>query len=103
MRHTFPCGHKGKGQHCHRCAQEAAAAKFECGAKAERVVRSVKTRDALALLMSAGFEHVRTRGSHATYRHPDGRIMGVVVNHLGADVDYRALLELRRLGVLGET
>jgi len=20
---TFPCGHKGKGQYCHRCAQEA--------------------------------------------------------------------------------
>ena len=31
-------------------------------------------------LESAGFTHVRTKGSHAVYRHPDGRV-AVIPQH----------------------
>lgn len=33
MKKTFPCGHVGKGQYCHRCAQEKAAAEKVIQAK----------------------------------------------------------------------
>ena len=35
MKKTFPCGHRGSGQYCHRCAQEQAAAVKAAAAKAE--------------------------------------------------------------------
>ncbi|MCA9637556.1 MAG: hypothetical protein KC420_16125 [Myxococcales bacterium] len=35
MKKVFPCGHRGRGQHCHRCAQEAAADRKKVEERAE--------------------------------------------------------------------
>lgn len=99
MKKTFPCGHKGKGKYCHACAQEQEAA-MQKTSPSNIMVRPPKTRDVLALLRDAGFTLVRTKGSHATYKDLDGRVIGIVINHLNDEIDFRAMLELRKLGVL---
>jgi len=40
----------------------------------------VPTRKVIRVLESVGFEHVRTKGSHAVYRHADGRVV-VIPRH----------------------
>lgn len=37
-------------------------------------------RKVVRALESIGFEHIRTKGSHAVYRHPDGRVV-VIPKH----------------------
>lgn len=54
-------------------------------------------RDARALLRSRGAYPARTKGSHQTWRLPDGRSFVVVCNHLGADMSVRLRAQLRRL------
>ena len=64
-------------------------------------VRVPTVREAIVLLREAGFEHVRTKGSHAVYRRAsDQASVGLTINHRGADVDTRAMRELRKAGVL---
>ncbi|GAA0372732.1 type II toxin-antitoxin system HicA family toxin [Micromonospora gifhornensis] len=38
-------------------------------------------RKLLAALAKAGFDHVRTKGSHAVYRNPSGRVVIIPQHH----------------------
>jgi len=40
----------------------------------------LSVRKVIRALESAGFDHIRTKGSHAVYRHPNGRVV-VVPQH----------------------
>ena len=40
----------------------------------------VPLRDVIRALVAAGFAHVRTKGSHAVFKHPNGRVV-VVPQH----------------------
>jgi predicted RNA binding protein YcfA (HicA-like mRNA interferase family) len=49
-----------------------------------------------------GFEHQRTRGSHAIYKHPDGR-RTIVPRHGGKDLPRPLIAEiLRQIGLSHE-
>jgi predicted RNA binding protein YcfA (HicA-like mRNA interferase family) len=48
-----------------------------------------------AVLLRLGFEVVRQKGSHAFYRHPDGRTT-TVPNHSGRDLARPLLREILR-------
>jgi predicted RNA binding protein YcfA (HicA-like mRNA interferase family) len=54
-------------------------------------------RDAIAWLVSRGARPLRTKGSHQTWRLPNGKSFVVVCNHLGADMGVRLRAQLRRL------
>ena len=52
-----------------------------------------------ALLTELGFQHLRTRGSHAIYKHPDGR-RTIVPWHGGRDLPRPLIAEiLRQIGL----
>jgi len=54
----------------------------------------LKVREVIKKLEKAGWQHVRTKGDHRIFRHPDGRIT-VVSGGLGDDVrpgTYKAIL-----------
>jgi predicted RNA binding protein YcfA (HicA-like mRNA interferase family) len=51
-----------------------------------RTTLSVKVRDAIRLLESKGWRHLRTKGSHRQYRHPDSPKVITVAGHPGDDV-----------------
>lgn len=45
----------------------------------------LKPREVIQILLSLGFEEIRRKGSHAQFRHPDGR--GTTVPfHAGRDI-----------------
>lgn len=54
-------------------------------------------REAVTFLKSVGARPVRTKGSHQTWRLPDGSSFTVVCNHLGADIGHGLRVRLRRL------
>lgn len=43
---TFPCGHTGKGQYCHRCAQEQAATQDQRQQRQQRAARRAAEKEA---------------------------------------------------------
>jgi predicted RNA binding protein YcfA (HicA-like mRNA interferase family) len=54
------------------------------------------------LLVDLGFEHVRTKGSHAIYKHPDGT-RTIVPYHGGKDLPRPLIAEiLRQVGLSNE-
>ena len=54
------------------------------------------------LLADLGFKHVRSRGSHAIYKHPDGR-RTIVPWHGGKDLPRPLIAEiLRQIGLSHE-
>jgi len=55
----------------------------------------LKGRELIRLLEKAGFEAVRTRGSHVFLRHPDGRVTTVPV-HAGEVVGLGLLRSILR-------
>ncbi len=59
--------------------------------------RRPKVRELLAILRGAGCQPVRCRGSHETWRAPDGRVATVVVNHLNDDASPAVIASVRRL------
>lgn len=48
-------------------------------------VRPLKTNELIGALEKMGFQHIRQSGSHAVYRHPDGR-WATVPLHKGKDI-----------------
>lgn len=58
-------------------------------------LRIVDFRKMNGLLLGLGFEAVRQRGSHAFYRHPDGRTT-TVPNHPGRDLARPLIREILR-------
>jgi predicted RNA binding protein YcfA (HicA-like mRNA interferase family) len=58
-------------------------------------LRIVDFRRMNALLLKLGFEVVRRKGSHAFYRHPDGRTT-TVPNHQGRDLARPLIREILR-------
>jgi predicted RNA binding protein YcfA (HicA-like mRNA interferase family) len=58
--------------------------------------RRAKVRDLLHELRACGWRPVRCRGSHQTWRAPDGDLLTVVVNHPGHDVSPVVLASVRR-------
>jgi len=55
----------------------------------------LKPREAAAILAKLGFIHVRQRGSHCQYRHPDGRVTTVPF-HQGRDISPALLRAIAR-------
>jgi predicted RNA binding protein YcfA (HicA-like mRNA interferase family) len=58
-----------------------------------------KVREVVKDLEKAGWRHIRTKGDHRVFRHPDGRI-AVVSGKLGDDVrpsTYQAILRQTRI------
>lgn len=54
------------------------------------------------LLVGLGFEHLRTKGSHAIYKHADGR-RTIVPFHGGKDLPRPLIAEiLRQIGLSNE-
>ena len=45
----------------------------------------LKSSEIIRILLKLGFEHIRQKGSHVFFRHPDGRTTVVPV-HKGEDV-----------------
>jgi predicted RNA binding protein YcfA (HicA-like mRNA interferase family) len=59
----------------------------------------LKIREVIQKLEEAGWTHIRTKGDHRVFRHPDGRIT-VVSGRLGDDVrpgTYKAILRQARI------
>ncbi len=50
-----------------------------------KIPRGVPARDIIHALETDGFVHIRTRGSHRRFRHPDGRA-ATVSCHKESDV-----------------
>lgn len=46
--------------------------------KMKRQPCGISVEEASKVLMYAGYEHKRTRGSHAQYKHPDGAMFTLV-------------------------
>lgn len=61
----------------------------------------MKVREAVQQLTALGFVRDRTKGSHATYRHPDGRSITLVINHANADVSRIVGQNLKRVAAGG--
>jgi len=55
----------------------------------------LKAGEVIRALERAGFKMVRQRGSHARFRHPDGRVVTVPV-HPGEDVGRGLLRKILR-------
>ena len=55
----------------------------------------LKAGDVIRALEKAGFVRVRQRGSHARFRHPDGRVVTVPV-HPGQDIGRGLLRKILR-------
>jgi len=53
----------------------------------------LKGKELIQILKAHGFEHVRTRGSHHSMRHPDGRYTVVPV-HAGEMIGVGLLLKI---------
>jgi len=45
--------------------------------------RNITARKFVSALLRDGFVFVRQKGSHQTYRHPDGRTVTVIFHHSG--------------------
>jgi predicted RNA binding protein YcfA (HicA-like mRNA interferase family) len=59
----------------------------------------VRSRQVMAALERAGFEHISQEGSHVKMRHPDGRI-AILVDYGSCDYPTGTLRrELSRLGI----
>lgn len=56
----------------------------------------MKVRELVGFLERHGFERVRVRGSHATFKLGRSTRIGLVVNHLNAEVDPVVLSNARR-------
>ena len=56
---------------------------------------SVTAKDVVRVLEGIGFEAVRQRGSHARFRHPDGRTVTVPI-HSGKDIGRGLLRKILR-------
>ncbi len=111
---TFPCGHKGKGQYCHRCAQEKLNTEKQHAAKQEKLnwensflqdpidLRSLPTRK----LVEKARTIIQAVANGEAYQHFGGKrlnydrnMISIPINH-----DYRLLyyhaengIELQRL------
>jgi predicted RNA binding protein YcfA (HicA-like mRNA interferase family) len=55
----------------------------------------LKPREVIRILQSLGFVEVRRRGSHAQFRHPDGRAT-TVPDHAGRDISPMLLRQIAR-------
>jgi len=56
---------------------------------------SVKARQVIKVLEAMGFQRIRQSGSHATYRHPDGR-WTIVSIHPGKTIPKGTLRKIIR-------
>ena len=59
----------------------------------------LKVRDVIRDLNEAGWRHIRTKGDHRVFQHPDGRTT-VVSGQIGDDVrigTYKAILRQTRM------
>ncbi|TAL42465.1 MAG: type II toxin-antitoxin system HicA family toxin [Salinibacterium sp.] len=56
----------------------------------------MKVRELVSFLERSGFTHVRTHGSHATYKLGRSTRIGLVVNHPNDEVDPVVLSNARR-------
>ncbi len=56
---------------------------------------AVEARQVVQVLESIGFQRIRQSGSHATYRHPDGR-WTIVSMHLGKTIPKGTLRKIIR-------
>ncbi len=62
----------------------------------------VNARQMVRVLEQLGFQRIRQSGSHATYRHPDGR-WTIVSIHAGKTIPSGTLRKIiRDIGVSGE-
>jgi len=100
MKKLFPCGHKGSGQYCHRCAQDKAATDKAAAEKAEARAQKgaweasfaadpvdlrclpdralvVKAREILAAI-AAGDDYTRFHGKRLSL---DRQVVSVPVGH----------------------
>ncbi|GAB4495011.1 MAG: type II toxin-antitoxin system HicA family toxin [Anaerolineales bacterium] len=59
------------------------------------LLRMVKAKEIIRALQKAGFEQVRQRGSHARFKHPDGRVVSVPV-HSAQDIGRGLLSKILR-------
>ncbi|OGF55573.1 MAG: hypothetical protein A2Z21_03310 [Candidatus Fraserbacteria bacterium RBG_16_55_9] len=48
-----------------------------------KLPRNITARKFVNALLRAGFHFARQKGSHQTYRHPDGRTVTVIFHHSG--------------------
>ncbi|MDL5050599.1 type II toxin-antitoxin system HicA family toxin [Oscillatoria amoena NRMC-F 0135] len=55
----------------------------------------LKGKELIQILKTHGFEHVRTRGSHFSMRHPDGRYT-VIPIHAGETIGTGLLLKIMK-------
>ena len=59
----------------------------------------LKVREFVSIIKRKGFSKINQSGSHATYRHPDGR-WGTVSLHMGKDIPKGTLRSLiRQMGL----
>jgi predicted RNA binding protein YcfA (HicA-like mRNA interferase family) len=65
-------------------------------------LRPAKPQEVQRILEKLGFQHIRQSGSHAVYRHPDGRWVTVPL-HPGKDVAKGTLRKIiKDLGITVE-
>ena len=61
----------------------------------------LKARELVAVLLKMGFNLARQRGSHALFKHPDGRVVTIPV-HPAADIGRGLLRKILRDADLSE-
>jgi len=61
----------------------------------------LKSRELVAVLVKIGFELARQRGSHARFKHPDGRVVTIPV-HPATDIGRGLLRKILRDADLSE-